>query len=223
MPGGFCFFLIFMFIFLMPLLFMNVIFVALGKLGIPPSLAPLIVFMMFVGSLVNIPILRESIPGPLSHHPLNIWGLERYWPNLQQPLSERVIAINLGGFVFPILLVCYEIVLIAWHHSDLLLSLGAAVLINIVLCYHLARPIPHIGITLPALIPGLVAAISALAMAPDMAPPIAFCAGVLGPVIGADLMKLKQIRLTQVGMASIGGAGTFDGIVISGLIAVLLS
>lgn len=129
----------------------------------------------------------------------------------------------MGGFVLPILLVCYEIVLIAWHRPALLLALGAAVLINIALCYHLARPIPQIGITLPALIPGLVAAISALALAPDMAPPIAFCAGVLGPVIGADLMNLKQIRLTQVGMASIGGAGTFDGIVISGLIAVLLS
>lgn len=72
-------------------------------------------------------------------------------------------------------------------------------------------------------IPGFLAAISAMAMAPDMAPPIAFCAGVLGPVIGADLMNLKQIRKTQVGMASIGGPGTFDGIVISGLVAVLLS
>jgi uncharacterized membrane protein len=56
-----------------------------------------------------------------------------------------------------------------------------------------------------------------------MAPPIAFCAGVLGPVVGADLMNLKYISKTQVGVASIGGAGTFDGIVITGLLAVLLS
>lgn len=64
MSGGFSFFLIFLFIFLLPLLFMDVIFVALAKLGIAPELAPLIVFMMFVGSLINIPILRESVPGP---------------------------------------------------------------------------------------------------------------------------------------------------------------
>lgn len=223
MSGGFSIFFILLIIFLLPLLFMDVMFVALDKLQITPTLAPVMVFLMFVGSLINIPVLRESVPYPLPRHPLNIWGLERYWPDLQQQLSERVIAINVGGFVLPILLVTYEILLILRHRPDLLLVLGTAVLVNVLLCYQLARPIPQIGITLPAFIPGIVAAISALAMAPDMAPPIAFCAGVLGPVIGADLMNLKQIRRTQVGMASIGGAGTFDGIVISGLLAVLLS
>ena len=113
---------------------MDVMFLALPKLGIAPVLAPLIVLLMFVGSLFNIPILREFIPSLLPRHPLNIWGLERYWPNLQQQLPERVIAINVGGFVIPILLVTYEIALVAWQRLDLFLALGVAVLVNILLC-----------------------------------------------------------------------------------------
>jgi uncharacterized membrane protein len=61
-----------------------------------------------------------------------------------------------------------------------------------------------------------------LLLAPDWAPPIAFSAGVLGPLIGADLLHLDDIAEIGTGMASIGGAGTFDGIVLSGLVATLL-
>ena len=58
---------------------------------------------------------------------------------------------------------------------------------------------------------------------PDFAPPIAFIAGVLGPLIGADLMHLRDIKRIATGIASIGGAGTFDGIVLSGLMAAFLA
>ena len=208
---------------LLPWLFLDIILIALGILSIAPQLAPLIVLVMFVGSLINIPVLREPVPAQLRHHPLSIWGLERYWPGMYKEVRERIIAINLGGFVVPILLVVYEVLLIGSKYPEVLLPLIMAVLINVFVCYLLAQPIPQIGITLPALVPGVIAAICALLLAPTLAAPVAFCAGVLGPVIGADLMYLKKIRETQVGLASIGGAGTFDGIVISGLVAVLLA
>lgn len=208
---------------LLPWLFLDIILIALGKLSIAPQLAPLIVLVMFVGSLINIPVLREPVPAQLRHHPLSIWGLERYWPGMYKEVRERIIAINLGGFVVPILLVVYEVLLIGSQYPEVLLPLLIAVLINVYVCYLLAQPVPQIGITLPALVPGVMAAICALLLAPTLAAPVAFCAGVLGPVIGADLMYLKKIRETHVGLASIGGAGTFDGIVISGLVAVLLA
>ena len=53
--------------------------------------------------------------------------------------------------------------------------------------------------------------------------PVAFVAGVLGPVQGADLLHLKDIKRVSAGMLSIGGAGTFDGIVLSGIVAALLA
>ena len=208
---------------LLPWLLLDVILMALDKLGIASSMAPLIVLAMFVGSLINIPVLRESVPIQLRRHPLSIWGLERYWPGMHKEVRERIIAINVGGFVVPILLVVYEVLLIGSQYPEVLLPLTIAVLINVFVCYLLAQPVPQIGITLPALVPGVIAAICALLLAPTLAPPVAFCAGVLGPVIGADLIYLKKMRQALVGLASIGGAGTFDGIVISGLLAVLLA
>jgi uncharacterized membrane protein len=56
-----------------------------------------------------------------------------------------------------------------------------------------------------------------------MAPPIAFTAGVIGPLGGADLLHLRDIEAGESGIMSIGGAGTFDGIVLSGIIAAYLS
>ena len=71
--------------------------------------------------------------------------------------------------------------------------------------------------------PAAVAAILALLVAPGDAAPVAYIAGVAGPLIGADLLHLKKIEESAVGMASIGGAGTFDGIVLSGIVAAYLA
>jgi uncharacterized membrane protein len=46
---------------------------------------------------------------------------------------------------------------------------------------------------------------------------------VLGPLIGADLLHLRDIEKIATGIASIGGAGTFDGIVLSGIVAAYLA
>jgi uncharacterized membrane protein len=103
------------------------------------------------------------------------------------------------------------------------LAVGLAVAINTTVCYRLARPVKGIGIAMPALVPPIVAVMSALVLAPDQAPPVAFIAGVLGPLLGADLLHLREIPRISTGMASIGGAGTFDGIVLSGILAAYLA
>ncbi|MDH4154239.1 MAG: DUF1614 domain-containing protein [Nitrospira sp.] len=69
----------------------------------------------------------------------------------------------------------------------------------------------------------VVATLSALLFVPDLAPPVAFVASVLGPLIGADLLHLRDIEKITTGIASIGGAGTFDGIVLSGIVAAYLA
>jgi uncharacterized membrane protein len=96
-------------------------------------------------------------------------------------------------------------------------------LANVVVCFRIARPVPGLGITMPAFVPPLIAASFSLLLIPDFAPPVAFVAGVLGPLIGADLLHLKEVVRISPGVASIGGAGTFDGIVLSGLAASLLA
>ena len=48
-------------------------------------------------------------------------------------------------------------------------------------------------------------------------------AGVLGTLIGADLINLRKIPKLGAPVASIGGAGTFDGVFLSGVIAVIIA
>ncbi|RPI46657.1 MAG: DUF1614 domain-containing protein [Betaproteobacteria bacterium] len=82
---------------------------------------------------------------------------------------------------------------------------------------------PRVGIALPGLAPAAVAAILALLLAPEQAPPVAFIAGVFEPLVGADLLHLKDVQRISTGLVSIGGVGTFDGIVLSGIVAAYLS
>ena len=53
--------------------------------------------------------------------------------------------------------------------------------------------------------------------------PLAYIAGSLGTLIGADLTNLDKVRGLGAPVASIGGAGTFDGIFLTGILAVLFA
>ena len=87
----------------------------------------------------------------------------------------------------------------------------------------LARPVPSLGISLPVFVAPLVAAFAAMVLGWRQAAPMAYIAGSLGTLIGADLMNLGRISGLGAPVASIGGAGTFDGIFLAGIVAVLLS
>jgi uncharacterized membrane protein len=76
---------------------------------------------------------------------------------------------------------------------------------------------------MPGIVPPLVAATTALTLTPEHATPVAFIAGTLGPLVGADLFHLREVERTDTGIVSIGGAGTFDGILLSGILALYLS
>ena len=53
--------------------------------------------------------------------------------------------------------------------------------------------------------------------------PLAYIAGTLGVLLGADLLRIMDVRFLHAPLASIGGAGTFDGVFITGIVAVLLT
>jgi len=207
---------------LVPLLLADAMVSVLGHLGIAPTIAVLLVVGIFVGSLFNVPLSRGASGKPLQFGFRDLYGIERK-AELLQANAPRVIALNLGGCVIPALIVLYELLRLALLDLALLASAVLAIVINCAVCYRLARPVPGLGILLPALLPGCIAALCALLLAPTHAPAVAFSAGVLGPLIGADLLHLKDLRHSGANWMSIGGAGTFDGIVISGFLAALLS
>lgn len=208
---------------LLPLAFGQLFAAALLKLRLSPDTAVLLVLGMLIGGGINIPVKRIPRTEPLVEDPLAIFGLLGYWPRLQRVRSETVIAVNVGGCLIPAGLALYETRYVLSGGGEALAGLAIAVVVNVAVCYRLAQPLPNIGIALPGFIPPLVAALSALIFVPAQAVPVAFIAGVVGPLVGADLLHLRDIARIATGTASIGGAGTFDGIVLSGIVAAYLA
>jgi uncharacterized membrane protein len=97
-----------------------------------------------------------------------------------------------------------------------------AVVVVAAIVHALARPVRGVGISVPILVPPLVAALAAMVLSWRHAPPLAYIAGSLGTLIGADLLNLGRIQGLGAPIASIGGAGTFDGVFLTGILAVLL-
>jgi len=84
----------------------------------------------------------------------------------------------------------------------------------------MAQPIPMVGVTIPMFIPPLVAVLLGFIFSPRNPTPVAYIAGVLGVLIGADLMNLSTF--SGAGVMSIGGAGVYDGIFLVGIISALI-
>lgn len=208
---------------LLPLAFGQLFATSLMKLRLEPSTALLLVMGIILGSGINLPLKRIPRNDALVQDPLAILGLTGRWPWAQQVQQETVIAVNIGGCLIPAGLALYEIVHLIFDNPQSFPWLAIAVAVNTAICYRLAQPVSGIGIALPGLVPAAVAALSALWLVPEQAPQVAFAAGVLGPLIGADLLHLRDIETLETGIASIGGAGTFDGIVLSGIVAAYLA
>ena len=208
---------------LFPVFLADVFLSTLGKLGLSPSMAFVAALGIFAGGLVNVPVRRIERDAAVTLQPVTLFGLGHVFYRQALEHQYTIIAVNIGGCVIPVLLAAYELTRVAGLGLGLLLGCLACVAINVAVCFWLARPVPGVGIAMPSLVPGLVAALCAFFLAPGFSPPVAFIAGVLGPLVGADLLHLGDIRAIAANVASIGGAGTFDGIVISGLIATILS
>ena len=136
---------------------------------------------------------------------------------------HTLLAVNVGGAVIPALI---SMALIHRFPESLNYALVGIAIVAI-LTNLVARPVKGLGIVTPALLPPLGAAIAAilwsiLGSPHDLIFLIAYVSGTLGTLIGADILNLNKIRDLGAPVASIGGAGTFDGVFLSGLIAVLL-
>lgn len=208
---------------LAPLVFAELMAVSLAKLHLSPHAAVAIIVGVMLGGMINIPVARIQRTEPLPTHPLAVFGLEELFPQFRRARRDMIVAVNVGGCLIPTGLAFYELVQLAQLGPSVLLALTAACAMNIAICFRMARPVSGLGITMPGLVPPLVAALSAWLLAPEAAAPVAFIAGIAGPLVGADLLHLKDVRKLGTAIASIGGAGTFDGIVLSGIVAAYLA
>lgn len=215
-PGNLLFFL-FLLVFLLTLIQIGLLSFAFEKLGLPPRLGFMVLLLSLFGSAINLPIIRIKSDMP----PREI-SLPTFWGVLRIPVrafhNETLISVNLGGCLIPAALSLY---LFSQSSLTLLVTMSGIAIIAI-LSYYFSRPIPGVGIGMPVLIAPVCAAMVGLIMSPDQSAPLAYISGTLGVLIGADLLHLKEIPKLGAPNASIGGAGTFDGIFITGIVAALL-
>lgn len=147
-------------------------------------------------------------------------GRKPVW-ELFQPAREgsTVIAINVGGCLIPVGLCLYFLSLQVIDPIKLCIALSAI----ITLSYQLCRPVPGMGFSMPIFVAPLVSAVLAVLLDAEHTAHLAYISGVLGVLLGADILHLKNVGSLGVPVASIGGAGTFDGIFMTGIIAAILA
>lgn len=205
------------FLLLIPFLIFMLPAVAFSKLGLNPFAGFLFFMLCLIGSSMNIPVYRKELDYVEEPDQMTVL-VNRFFGIKIPEIHERIIAVNLGGAILPGMLCLYLLSKV---------DIGTVILATSVttgFSYYLSKPVKGIGIVIPAFIPPIIAAITALIFADRAnAPAVAYISGVLGILIGADLLRIHQIKRFGLSFLSIGGAGVFDGIFVVGIISVLLA
>lgn len=203
-------------VFLLAFLQVGLISIAFDKLGLSQSSAFLLLITSLGGSVINMPLFSIRAERPTEMPPMP----DQFWRVPLPPFTGRtVIAINVGGGLVPSV---FSLYLMAHHPLPLLqVIIGVAAIAFV--SHLMSRPIAGLGIGMPVFVAPISAALVAVLLNPAQSAPLAYICGTLGVLIGADILRLKDIRHLGTPLASIGGAGTFDGIFITGIVAVLLA
>lgn len=194
---------------------------AFEKVGFTPLEFAVILALTFLGSAVDIPIYKVRSLVPI----IEVQEVRAFWMTYRVPRRvfrqvSTTIAVNLGGALIPVTVSIY---LLTIHSSSLLLYALVATALTSVLVHLVARRVPGVGIVTPALLPPLFAATISYLLVPGSPVVIAYVSGTLGTLIGADLTNLRHADNSAAAMESIGGAGTFDGVFLTGIVAVILA
>ncbi len=206
-------------------LFLDLARTAFTRIGFTWSDALLVLLLSLIGSGINIPVKNMECRTPMTtERYVRAFGVTYRVPVVENVNCSTLLAVNVGGAVIPIVIS----VLLLYRFPAALSYAIAGIAFVALITNRVARPVNGLGIVTPALLPPLIAALAAIVLVYFLNAPhqfiflIAYVGGTLGTLIGADILNLNRIKDMGAPVASIGGAGTFDGIFLSGLIAVLL-
>jgi uncharacterized membrane protein len=190
---------------------------AYTRIGLGSRAAMLLLLGSLIGGYINIPVAELPAQQIVSGQEVTFFGAHYLVPVVVD-WPATVVAVNVGGAVIPALMSLYLLI------KSRLWGRGLAATACVTVVVHLlAQPVPGLGIAVPMFVPALVAAVAALLLSRQHAAPLAYIGGSLGTLIGADLLNLDKIQGLGAPVASIGGAGTFDGIFLTGVLAVLIA
>jgi len=210
-------FLVFVFVGLIILIQLRILRYAYMKLGVSPLTALFLLFGSLIGSYFNIPITILPGPSVRSGQVVEYFGMQYVVPMVVQ-WPGTVLAINVGDAVIPTIMSTYLVI-----RYQLWFKAAIAVAAIAFIIHAMATPVHGIGIAVPVFVPVVATAILAFILSREYAAPLAYIGGSMGTLIGADLLNLDKIGGLGAPVASIGGAGTFDGIFLTGILAVLLA
>ncbi|MEM3581369.1 MAG: DUF1614 domain-containing protein [Candidatus Bathyarchaeia archaeon] len=201
------------------LVFVGAVGLAFRQVGFSSQVTVLILVATFFGSYVNIPLLKLKAVIPIVREEyVSFFGIVFRIPQFEYGETTTLVAINMGGAIIPTLVSFY----LLWKLPSVTLYALIGIVIVAIVTHLLAKPVKGLGIATPAFIPPLTAALAAYILPSDAPTIVAYVSGVIGTLIGADITNLHKIPKLGAKIASIGGAGTFDGIFLSGIIAALL-
>lgn len=213
----FFFALVVLFVVAVGLILFGVLEYAYEKMGVSRHYVFAILGLSLLGSSVNIPVAVLPQKEVRSNVVVDFWGVQYRIPEFED-WHRTELAVNVGGAIIPTALAIYLL-----FKNGLYWQSIVGVLIVSLIVHRVAVPTRGVGIAVPIFIPPVVAAITALILSYRRPAPLAYIVGTLGTLIGADLMNLNQLSDLGAPVASIGGAGTFDGVFLTGLLAVLLA
>ena len=216
-PGLFSI-LVILFVGLIILIQLRILRYAYMRLGVGPGAALLLLLGSLIGSYFNVPITVLPGPPPISSGQIvDFFGMSYIVPVVVAS-PGTILAVNIGGAVIPALMSAYLLIRYQLWLKATLATAAIAIVIH-----SMATPVPGIGIAVPVFVPVVATAILAFILSRENAPPLAYIGGSMGTLIGADLLNLDKIGDLGAPIASIGGAGTFDGVFLTGILAVLLA
>ncbi|QGY40933.1 DUF1614 domain-containing protein [Pseudodesulfovibrio cashew] len=223
--------LFFLFVFLP----VSIITEAFSKLGLTPAQGVLMLIAIVVGRFVNVPVhtserlVMVSRPGSMRFSMDAMGRGVRIEEETANELKKQVFAVNLGGCVMPLLL---SITFLISLHMEGRAGgaygwIGFAMLMVAGGCYALTKADSFTGLRVPLVLPALITFVTVYFFVPrEFRPVAAYVAGTLGTVIGGNLIPLLTPRIRNsvaAPVVSIGGAGTFGGVFVAGILAVLLA
>ena len=218
-------FVLFVVLLLFVFIFLGLIGAAFGRIGFSAQAVVLLLLAVLIGSVINIPLFTlESSEPIVTDAYVTVFGMTYRVPAAIEGSRKTVVAINVGGALIPSVVSLY----LLWRFPDIFVFAIVGVALVAVISHLISKPVKGVGIVSPALVSPLVAAVYTIIVLTqfsgfDNAFALAYVCGVLGTLIGADLTHLGALKQVGAPIASIGGAGTFDGVFLSGIIAVLLA
>lgn len=213
----FYFLIFFVFVSVFVLIEIGLLNYAAGRLGMHYRQIAFLLLLCFLGSYINVPVAEMPSKDLHTTQVVSYFGRDYLVPVVEER-PPMILAVNVGGAIIPAFLAIYLIV-----KNRLYVEASVGILVVTAVVHFLASPIPGQGISVPMMLPPIAAAIVAILLSWKQSAALAYITGTLGTLIGADLLNLAVLPALGGPVASIGGAGTFDGVFLTGILAMLLA